>query len=113
MHELSITQSMLNLALERGENLQIERISKINIVLGEMSGVVADCVCFYFDFLSKDTIAQGAELAFKHIPIQVRCRNCQATFTPAEFNWSCPHCHKSGIEVVAGRECYIESMEVE
>jgi hydrogenase nickel incorporation protein HypA/HybF len=113
MHELSITQSMLNLVVEQAKELQVERVSKISIVIGEMSSIVADCVCFYFDFLSKDTIAQDAELAFEHIPIQVRCRNCHAVFKPADFDWSCPNCHECGIEVVAGRECYIESIEVE
>ena len=113
MHELSVTQSMLDLVLEEAKKSQAQRIRKINLVLGEMSGIVDECVDFYFDFLSKDTIASGATLSFRTVPMRVRCRNCGEVFTPKEFDWACPKCQESGAEVIAGNELYIESIEVE
>ena len=113
MHEYSITQSMLSLALEKADEAKAGRITRINLVLGELSGVVDTCVQFYFDFLSKDTIASGASLSFEKIPTKVRCRNCGAVFAPESNDWSCPDCHEAGVEIVSGRECYMESIEVE
>lgn len=113
MHEFSITESMLSLALEKAGEAKASRITRINLVVGELSGVVSECVQFYFDFLSKKTIASGAELAFEMKPTQVRCRKCDAVFTPSDHDWSCPECHEAGIEIVSGRECYMESIEVE
>jgi hydrogenase nickel incorporation protein HypA/HybF len=113
MHELAITQSMLDLVLKQAENAGAERVAKIDLVIGEMSGVVDECVEFYFEFLSKDTIAQGAVLSFKRVPMQARCRSCGELFTPKEFDWSCPICHNDSMEIVAGNELYIESIEVE
>lgn len=113
MHELAITQNVLDIALEQAEKHNASKVIKINLVVGEMSGVVDECVQFYFGFLSKDTIASDAMLSFERIPITAHCYDCDATSPLEEFNWVCPHCHSSNIEVVGGRELYIDSMEIE
>ncbi len=112
MHELSITQSILSIALEKANAAQASKIARINVVTGELSGIVDECAQFYFDFLSKDTIAAEATLCFHHSPTELRCRNCAAVFAPSNGNWACPSCQEQKIEIVSGRECYVESMEV-
>ena len=113
MHEYSITQSILSLALEKADEAKASKIIRINLVVGELSGVVAECVEFYFGFLSKDTIANGASLSFDSTTTKLRCRNCNKEFSPNNRDWSCPHCREAGIEIISGRECYMESIEVE
>ena len=113
MHELSVTQGMLDIVLEKAGEAQASRITGINLVIGEMSSIVDDCVQFYFDFLSRDSIASGATLSFARIPMRVKCRNCQLSFTPEKSVWSCPRCGEWDVEVIAGREFYIDSIEVE
>ncbi len=113
MHEYSITQSMLELALEKAAEAKASRITRINLVIGELSGVVDESVQFYFDFLTKDTAAAGASLSFDKKPTRVRCRDCQAEFSPDEHGWTCPDCHEASVEIVSGRECYMASIEVE
>ncbi len=112
MHELSITQSILSIALEKANEIKSGKITRINVTLGELSGVVDECVKFYFDFLSKDTIASGASLGFEKPPVQLRCRNCGNVFSKND-DWTCPDCREQKIEVVSGRECYVNSIEVE
>jgi hydrogenase nickel incorporation protein HypA/HybF len=113
MHELGITQSMLNLVLEQAEKAGAKEVGKINLVIGEMTGVVGECVQFYFDFLSKGTPAEGAALAFKIIPTTAKCRGCDKNFELKEFDWTCPYCQRNNIEIVAGKELFVESIEVE
>lgn len=113
MHELSITQNILDITLEKAKEAGANKVIKINLTIGELSGIVDDCVLFYFDFLNKDTIAAQAELSFHHLPTQLRCRNCNAIFSPNKLDWSCPNCHKQQAEIVSGRECYVNSIEVE
>jgi len=113
MHELAITQSMLNLVLEQAEKARAKEVKKINLVIGEMTGVVDECVQFYFDFLSRGTIAEGAVLAIKAVSTQVQCRGCDRLFELMEFDWTCPHCRGNNIEIVAGKELFVESIEVE
>jgi len=113
MHELSITQSILSIALEKANAVQAKRVTKINLTIGELSGIVDECVQFYFDFFSQDTIAAEANLCFHQPPIQLRCRNCATTFSPNNLDWACPDCQEQKIEIISGRECYVDSIEVE
>jgi len=113
VHELAITQNILNIALDEAKAAQADKITKINLVIGELSGVVSDCVQFYFDFLRKDSPAEEAALDFKLVPAQLQCRHCLTSFNPQDSIWICPNCQSSSIEVVGGRDCYVESIEVE
>jgi len=113
MHEMAITRSMLNLVLEETAKSSSNRVTMINIVLGEMSGVVDRCVQFYFDFMSRDTPAEGAELNFRKVANQAKCRKCGNVFSPRDIFWSCDKCGSMEIEITAGNELYVESIEVE
>jgi len=49
VHELSITQSMLEIVLQQAEKAKAKKVTKINLIIGEMTGVVSDSVQFYLD----------------------------------------------------------------
>ena len=113
MHEYSITESILSIALEKAREANAKKITQVNLVIGDLSGIVAECVQFYFDHISKDTLADGASLVFTTKPTLVRCHKCDKIFTPKDGDWSCPECRETGMDIVSGRECYMESIEVE
>ena len=113
MHEASITESILSLALEKAQEASAKKITRINLVLGELSGVVGECLQMYFEVLAQNTLAGGAVLAFETRPTTLECRKCARVFLPPDHNWACPDCRESNVEIVAGRECYMESIEVE
>jgi len=113
MHELSITQSILSIALEKAEAARASKVTRINLTIGELSGIVDECVQFYFELLSKDTMAAEASLCFDQPPTRLRCRNCDTTFAPDNLDWTCPDCHEQKVEIISGRECYVESIEVQ
>ena len=113
MHELGITQNILQIALEHAEKAGAKNICRINLVIGEFSGIVDESVQFYFDFVSKDTPAQGAQLIFTKLPARFRCRSCVHEFIPQKDHWTCPVCQSPGPEIISGREFYMDSIEVE
>ena len=113
MHEFGITESIIKIALDKAKEAQASEIIQINLVVGELSGFVPDCIQFYFDFLSKDTIAEKATLRFEPAPAQFRCRSCSTVFYPKDSEWICPECHSQSVEIIGGRELYIKNMEVE
>lgn len=113
MHELSITQSILSIALEKAKEAKATRICRINVVTGELSGIVDECVETYFNIIRKDTIAAEAILSFRHPRTQLGCRNCTTIFSPSNLDWVCPNCSEETVEIVSGRECYIDNIEVE
>ena len=113
MHELSATQSILDISLEKANEAKARKIIGINIVIGELSGIVEEFVRFYFDLISRDTIAAEASLSFAKVPTQLRCRNCGTVFSPDDSRWLCPKCQAQKIDIMLGRECSVDSIEVE
>jgi hydrogenase nickel incorporation protein HypA/HybF len=104
---------MLSLALEKAREAGASKITRLNLALGELSGVVGECVRQYFEVLSQDTIARDAVFSYETKPVVLRCRRCGKDFTPADHRWTCPGCGELSIEIVSGRECNLESIEVE
>ena len=113
MHELSVTQGMLEIVLRHAQQARAQRITHINMVIGDLTSIVDDSVQFYFDFISQDTIAEGAQLVFHRTPATFRCRDCGNTFTSNQRDFTCPHCGEMTVDVVAGNEFRVESIEVE
>lgn len=73
MHEASITQAMLDMALEYAKG---QRITDVYLQVGRMSFVVPESVEFYFEYLSQDTVAEGATLHFEAAPLEMTCLDC-------------------------------------
>ncbi len=113
MHELAITQGILDIAVAKAGEIGAGKIYRVNVTIGELAGVVDDCVSFYFELLSKGTIAENAAISFDRPPTQLRCRECSAVFTPEGVDWACPGCRAQQFEIVSGRECYVNSIEVD
>jgi hydrogenase nickel incorporation protein HypA/HybF len=114
MHELPVTQSILDIALRHAQKAGARRITAVNLVIGRLTGFVDDSIQFYFDFLSKDSPAEGARLTIERIEPQARCRACGAEYAPPESHlWACPACGALGGDVIAGKEFYVASIEVE
>ena len=109
MHELSITESILQQSLTEAKKHQAKTIKKIKLLVGETTSIVPDCVQFYFDTLKQDTIAKDAILEIEKVPLVIRCPKCQVQFKDLELTCSC----QAGIEIVSGQELIIESLEIE
>jgi hydrogenase nickel incorporation protein HypA/HybF len=112
MHELAVTQNILEIALNKAKEVNATRVTRINVVVGELSGAVPDSVQFYFEILRKDTPAAEAVLDCATSPAKLRCRDCGEEFRPDEVPWLCPWCGGVSVEVQSGRDLYVESIEV-
>lgn len=113
MHEMSVAESMVELVLQHAEEAGARRVSAIRVVVGGMSGIVEDSLQFAFEALSEGTLAQGAILEMKLVPTKARCKDCCAEFLLAEFHWSCEACGGSRLDIIEGKELYVDSIEVE
>jgi hydrogenase nickel incorporation protein HypA/HybF len=113
MHELAVTESILEIALRHASRAGASKIVRLNLVIGQLSSIVDDSVQFYWDIIAKDTSAEGALLNFERIPAELSCRDCHHRYQPGAGDLACPACQSTKIQVVAGREFFIESMDVE
>ena len=112
MHEYGITESLLNIVVQKAAEAEVQRVEVIRIVVGVLTGFAPDSIEFYFGPMSKNTVAEGATLEFEELQVQLRCRTCKTLFTPHERDWTCPDCTSSEVDIEGGRELYIKEMEV-
>ena len=113
MHELAITQQLLDLAVHHAEESKATRIQHINIVIGQLSSFVDESIQFYWDMFSAGTLAEGATLNFTYIPMELTCTECQHTFSPQTLTYQCPQCNSYRVQVTAGDQCYLDSIDIE
>lgn len=113
MHELSITESIVNMVSDEAKKRNVNKVTKINIVLGELTGFEEDSIKFYFDVLSEGTPLYGAILNFKRVKAEFKCRNCGMIYNRENFTFKCPYCGSSGVLIEKGKELYIDSIDVE
>ena len=113
MHEFSITMGIMSIVLQKAEEVQASKITKIDLQIGRLAGIIPECVSLQFDLLSRGTIAAGATLSFNQPPVKLRCRKCNRIYSSDNFDLTCPNCQEPEIEILSGFELCVESMEVE
>ncbi len=110
MHELSVTQNILDIALK---NAGSRKVKQINLVIGQYSSMVDDSVQFYWDLISKNTQAEEAILNFERIRGEMTCQICRHVFYPNDQAFECPVCGSPSVRISKGEEFRVESIDVE
>lgn len=113
MHELAVTESILEIASRHAQQAGSVRVTDIYLVIGQLSSIVDDSVQFYWDTISADTICQGARLHFNRITARMHCQDCGGEFEITSQLMLCPNCGGHRLTIVAGEEFYMDSIEVE
>ena len=113
MHELSVTESILEISLRHAQQAGATRVTDLYLVIGQLASIMDDSVQFYWDIIAKVTVAEGARLHFKRIPAELLCLDCGITYAPDEEILACPQCQSVRVKVVAGEEFRLDSIDIE
>lgn len=113
MHELSLTQSIVELAIEHARRENARAILSLTVEIGALSGVMAEAVSFAFDVCSRNTLAQGARLDIRHIPGLGRCMACHEQTDMEILSYVCPACGSLALETLQGQEMKFIEMEID
>ncbi len=114
MHELPVTESILNIVLNHAKNHGVKKVLAIHLEIGELSDLEDEWIQRYFDYLSKDTLAEGAKLKIKRAPVVMECKSCSRRFEvniKDLYEMKCPECGSIDCTLVSGKKYYIKSME--
>jgi hydrogenase nickel incorporation protein HypA/HybF len=109
---MGLCQNILDIAVDAAKKNKAGKILKITIRAGEMRGLVEDQMQFCFQFVSKDTIAEGATLKVEKIEIAAKCKDCNREFTVKEYLFVCPGCSGTNLDISTGQELLIKDIEV-
>jgi hydrogenase nickel incorporation protein HypA/HybF len=110
MHELSLSNAIVNTAVEHAGGRQV---TAVYLRIGRMRQVIPSTLEFYFAFVARGTICEGATLSLEVIDARLRCRPCALEWDIEVPAFRCPTCAGAEIEIVNGNEFQVESIEVE
>jgi hydrogenase nickel incorporation protein HypA/HybF len=115
MHELPVIKSILDICLKHAATHSVKRVMAIHLEVGEMSDLEDQWMQRYFNFISKGSIAEGARLLIKRLPVVMQCGNCKTSFQidiKAKKDIKCPKCDTAEkLSLISGREYKIINME--
>lgn len=112
MHEVSMMQNTLDIAIAQARQNNAIQIDCLTMNIGKLSGVIPEAIEFAFEVLSKNTIAENARLEIKTIPVVCHCQKCDRNFQPEAYVYQCPQCQKISSDILQGRELELVSVVV-
>src|SRR4051794_31481630 len=110
MHELSIASAVVEIASRHANG---RTVSRVDVKVGWLRQVVPDSLQFAFELITADTELEGAELVLEVVPARVRCKTCAAETELNQFPAHCGACGGFDVDVTAGEELLVDSIEVE
>lgn len=109
MHELAITESMVEAIRERTGDA---RVARVFLEIGKLSCVEPEAVRFCFELAAKGTGAEGAILEIEEIPARARCRDCGAEDVELEGALPLCRCGSADLAIVAGDRLRLTAVEL-
>jgi hydrogenase nickel incorporation protein HypA/HybF len=109
MHELSISEAVVATAIKHAAG---RRVTLVSMTTGALRQVVPESLEFYFEIVARDTVCESARLEQTLVAARLRCA-CGEEWEPEIPAFRCPVCGGSDVDVIAGDELEVESIEVE
>ena len=113
MHELTLSQGIVELALEQAAANGARRVRRVRIAIGALSHVEPEAIDFSFDVVSRGTPAEGARLEIERPPGRAHCIPCDAEVAIASRDQPCPRCGTHRWVLAGGDELRVLELEVD
>ncbi len=111
MHEISLCQNMRHILDEAAQENDLTVISKVHLLVGDLTCVETSALEFAFSVCMKESIAQEAELHIIPVEGKALCNQCGNSFASKHFFTPCPRCESNEIQIISGEELTIQSVE--
>ena len=108
MHEMSVTEAVISAVSDKVGDSKVERVT---LVVGRLSGIVAESVHFYYDMCTEGTPLEGSRLEIIDVAGRAYCRTCGNETELVDMIALCP-CGSADLEILAGEELTIKEVEV-
>ena len=111
MHEYSLVLSLLEQVEAQAAAHPGATVRRVEVRLGEQSGVVAELFTTAFEVAREGTVAAEAELLLERVPARWACSGCAREFSSGE-RLTCSECGDPA-RLVAGDELHLMRLELE
>src|SRR5271165_3681661 len=113
MHEMALTESIVEIAVAAAKDEGAEKVKRVFVDVGALSHVEPEALQFCFAAVAAGTIAEGAELEIARIPGSGWCADCGRSVPLAERFGACPECGAFHLQMRSGDELRVREIEVE
>lgn len=113
MHEMALCESVLQVLEEQARVQDFQRISRVRLEIGRLSGVEIAALRFGFEVVTRGSLAEGARLDILEPPGTAWCMPCEAVVEIARRGDPCPDCGSHQLQVTGGDQMNIKDLEVE
>ncbi|MDQ6607025.1 MAG: hydrogenase maturation nickel metallochaperone HypA [Actinomycetota bacterium] len=110
MHELSLSSAIVNTVAKHAEG---RKVTLVSLRVGRLRQVVPDTLEFYFEFVARGTVCEGARLEQEVTDSRLRCKPCAREWEIEIPAFRCPTCGGSDVEIASGDEFEVQSIQVE
>lgn len=108
-----MARSIVDIAVAAATKANAARIVRVNVLAGQLRGIIPAQLIFCFGLMAEDTIASGAHLNLEIMPLIGRCRQCEEDFPVSDYSYVCPRCQGQDIDIVSGTELRVRDIEAE
>ncbi|HEX3027164.1 MAG TPA: hydrogenase maturation nickel metallochaperone HypA [Clostridia bacterium] len=113
MHELAMVEGIYTVINEKMKEYDVRKIKQVKLMVGELTGVEDETMKACFEMYVEETPLEGADLVLIRVPTKVRCRTCGNEYETKIPFAKCAVCGNKNIQIISGKELYIDSLEVE
>lgn len=113
MHEMSIAEGILDIALDSARENDAAKITKVGLRIGEMAGIELKSLEMSWRMLIAGTMAEGAELAVEKVPLIGRCSKCGREYHIENYDFWCPECQDGVLVIQSGREMQVAYIDMD
>ena len=92
---------------------QASRVTAIHLGVGPLSGVEGELLKNAYPLASANTLAEGAELLIKSMPVCVLCTKCDKESEVKPNRLVCGHCGDWRTNLISGDELLLMRVELE
>lgn len=108
MHELGITQSIVEVCSANAAGAPIARVT---VEIGCLCAVLPDALRFCYELCTQGTVLEGSELDIIAIAGRARCRDCGQDNPVQDYCWVCA-CGSANVEFSGGADLRIREMQM-
>lgn len=122
MHEYGVAMEVYKAVMDAASKNDATRVLSIDLELGELAHINSEQLCFCFEVIAKESLAEGADLNIIKTPLKIRCKcgyegtlNTKKRHTLHDLAHvlCCPKCKNTLPELTSGREINVRDIKIE
>lgn len=113
MHEMALTESLVELIEDEGRKQGFARVRVVRLEIGALGSVDPEAIRFCFEAVARGAIVDGARLEIIAVPGEGWCLDCAKAVAMFERFGACPECGNYHVQVTAGEDMRVKELEVD